>query len=118
MVPPSRPDMEVVGVFNAAATRHDGDTVLLLRVSESPRKQDPNVVQAAVYNAARKQIEIKQWRKDTPGHDASDPRGIDLGGKTWLTSMSHLRVARSHDGVRFEVEPTPAVSPGDRYEAF
>ena len=35
MVLASRPDMEVVGVFNAGVTRFEGDTILLLRVSEA-----------------------------------------------------------------------------------
>ena len=33
MVLPSRPDFEVLGVFNPAVTRHDGQVVLLLRVA-------------------------------------------------------------------------------------
>ena len=36
MVPPSRPDLEVVGVFNPGVIRHDGDVLLLLRVAEAP----------------------------------------------------------------------------------
>jgi len=118
MVPASRSDMEVVGVFNAAATRFDGETVLLLRVSETPRKADPTAILAAVYNPDTTRIELKEWSRDTPGLDVSDPRAIELGGKTWLTSMSHLRLARSRDGVHFEVESKPALAPGDRYETF
>jgi predicted GH43/DUF377 family glycosyl hydrolase len=38
-VPPSLPSLEVVAVFNAATARMDGETVLLLRVAERPRKQ-------------------------------------------------------------------------------
>lgn len=36
-VPPSRPGLEVVSVFNAAAARVDGEVILLLRVGERPR---------------------------------------------------------------------------------
>ena len=118
MVPPSRPDMEVVGVFNAAATRFEGNTVLLLRVSETPKETDPNVVLAAIYNADSKRIEMKQWGKDTKGLDVSDPRSIIVDGRLWLTSMSHLRIARSRDGVHFEVERSPALAPSDLYEGF
>jgi predicted GH43/DUF377 family glycosyl hydrolase len=35
MVLPSRPDFEVLGVFNPAVARHDGQVVLLLRVAEA-----------------------------------------------------------------------------------
>ncbi|MDQ3675097.1 MAG: glycoside hydrolase family 130 protein [Gemmatimonadota bacterium] len=118
MVLASRPDMEVVGVFNAGVTRFDGDTVLLLRVSEAPRKLTPGVVSAPIYNAETRRVEIKRWMEDTDGLDASDPRLVIAEGHTWLTSMSHLRLARSRDGVHFEVEGTPAFSPGTQYEGF
>ena len=36
MVRPSRPDLEVVGVFNPGVIRHESDVVLLLRVAEAP----------------------------------------------------------------------------------
>jgi len=118
MVLASRPDMEVVGVFNAAVTRFEGDTLLLLRVSEAPRKLTPGVVFAPLYNADTRRVEIKQWMEDAKGLDASDPRVIIAEGTTWLTSMSHLRVARARDGIHFEVEGTPALSPANQYEAF
>jgi beta-1,2-mannobiose phosphorylase / 1,2-beta-oligomannan phosphorylase len=118
MVPASRPDMDVVGVFNAAATRLGGDTILLLRVSETPRTNDPASVQAAVYNPDSGKIEIKGWKRDTKGLDASDPRGILIDGRLWLTSISHLRVARSRDGIRFEIEKSAALSPSNLYETF
>ncbi len=40
------------------------------------------------------------------------------GGQTYLTSISHLRVARSADGVHFAVEEHPALDPTDAYESF
>jgi predicted GH43/DUF377 family glycosyl hydrolase len=35
-VKPSRPDFEVMCVFNAGATLYQGETLLLLRVAERP----------------------------------------------------------------------------------
>lgn len=110
--------MEVVGVFNPAAIRYEGDVVLLLRVSESPRERAPGEVAASVYNPDTGRLEIKRWMKDAKGVDASDPRAVDVDGHTWLTSISHLRVARSSDGIRFDVEDAPAMSPATRYESF
>src|SRR5688500_6901822 len=118
MVLPSRPDMEVVGVFNAGVARQGSDTILLLRVSEAPRKLTPGMVSAPIYNADTRRIEIKRWMEGTDGIDASDPRLLVADGTTWLTSMSHLRVARSTDGIHFEVEGLPAMSPGTQYEGF
>jgi predicted GH43/DUF377 family glycosyl hydrolase len=118
MVQASSPGLEVVGVFNAAVIRHDGDVVLLLRVSEAPKGIPSNEVAAAVYNPSSNLLEIRRWSRDAPDLDLSDPRSIDTEGKTWLTSISHLRVARSTDGIHFEVEPAPAMSAATEYESY
>lgn len=118
MVQASSQDLEVVGVFNAGVIRHDGDVLLLLRVSEAPKGIPANEVAAAVYNPSSDLLEIMRWSRDTPGLDLSDPRSIDTEGKTWLTSISHLRVARSSDGIRFDVEQTPALSAATDYETY
>ena len=64
------------------------------------------------------------------GLDLSDPRTIRYrnltGGFTaaaddvsdFLTQMSHLRVARSRDGIHFTVDESPAVAPANRFEEF
>src|SRR5205809_6994086 len=41
-VKPSQPELEVVSAFNAGTAKLDGETVLLLRVAERPRRhRDP-----------------------------------------------------------------------------
>lgn len=117
-VSPSRPDLEVVGVFNPAAIRHEGEVLLLLRVAEAPRHVAAGEVAAPVYDAASGRLDVRRWRRDDPGVDVSDPRVTIADGRTWLTSISHLRLARSTDGVHFAVEPSPALSPATAYEAF
>lgn len=118
MVPPSSPDLKVVGVFNPAAARHNGETILLLRVAEAPREVPATEVAAPVYDANTGTIGLKRWSRDTKGLDLRDPRMIGLEGKEWLTSISHLRVARSRDGVNFTVASTPALAAATRYEAY
>jgi predicted GH43/DUF377 family glycosyl hydrolase len=98
--------------------RHGSDVVLLLRVAEAPRRSADGEVAAAVYDAVSGHLKVKRWPADTKGLDVSDPRVIVVNGWTWLTSISHLRVARSTDGVHFEVEPAPALSPATEFEAF
>lgn len=114
----SRDELEVVGVFNPAAIRHEGDVVLLLRVAEAPRDVPDGVVAAPLHDAASGRLEIKYWRRDAPGVDASDPRMLIADVRTWLTSISHLRVARSSDGIHFEVESHAALSAATPYESF
>lgn len=117
-VVPSRPDFRVVGVFNPAAIRHEEEVLLLLRVAEAEASTPEDDVAAPVFDARTGRIEIRRWRRDAAGVDTSDPRIITVHGRSWLTSISHLRLARSGDGVHFEIEPTPALVPGTTYEEF
>src|SRR2546423_7779556 len=111
-------ELEVVVFFAPAVTRHDGDVVALVRVAEGLRDVPPGEVAAATFNDGR--LEVHSWRRDDKAVDLSDPRVIVEGGRTWLTSISHLRVARSRvtDGIHFDVEPTPALFPATPYEEF
>lgn len=62
--------------------------------------------------------------KDLPGLDARDPRGVSfvhpkLGTTTqFLTQISHLRCARSTDGVHFTVDAEPAIAPSTDLEEY
>jgi predicted GH43/DUF377 family glycosyl hydrolase len=118
MIRPSRSDLEVVGVFNPAATRQGDDIVLLLRVAEAPRKASDSEIVAPVFNASTRQLDFRRWSIGAAGLDVSDPRVIVFEGKSWLTSISHLRVARSRDGIHFDVEDAPALSPETELESF
>jgi predicted GH43/DUF377 family glycosyl hydrolase len=118
MLLPSSPELKVVGVFNPGVVRHEGEVILLLRVAEAPREIAAGEVVAPIYNADSGRLEVKRWRVDAEGVDSSDPRVIIADGRTWLTSISHLRVARSTDGIYFEVEPRAALSPATEYEAY
>lgn len=118
MVPPSRPDLEVVGVFNPAVTRHKGSTLLLLRVAEAPVGGSALEVAAPTFDAASGRLEVQRWSRDAEGVEASDPRTVSVEGRTWLTSLSHFRVARSADGIHFEIESTPAMWPASELESY
>lgn len=64
---------------------------------------------------------------DLPGLDLHDPRTVryrDPRGASgqrsidYLAQISHLRVARSRDGIHFEVEPAPALVPCSAMEEY
>ncbi len=118
MIRPSSPELEVVGVFNPAVIRHGREVVLLLRVAEALKQHSSGEVAVPVYNPESGRLDIKRWPRDTPRLDVSDSRMVLVDGRTWLTSISHLRVARSSDGIHFDVEPLPALVPATPYEAF
>jgi len=117
-VKPSREGFEVIGVFNPGVARFEDEVILLLRVAEKPISTNPDVVSAAVYDVAKGDIIIKEFSKRDLEIDFSDPRLIVTPSETYLTSISHLRVARSKDGTKFEIEDTPAIAPGNDYETF
>ncbi len=117
-VKPSRRDFEVIGVFNAGAIRLEDEVILLLRVAERPISTHPDVVLAGVYDVTKGDIVLKEFSKDEPENDFSDPRLIIRPAETYLTSISHLRVARSTDGINFEIEDTPAIGPANDLETF
>jgi len=116
---PSRPDFEVVGVFNAGAALYQDETILLLRVSERPRPARAGTV-LIPYLAASGDLMVKQISHDDPAWDTGDPRQVRYlpTGEMYLTSISHLRLARSGDGVHFVVDAQPWVTPQFPYESF
>jgi predicted GH43/DUF377 family glycosyl hydrolase/glycosyltransferase involved in cell wall biosynthesis len=90
-----------------------------------------NLVGLSYHDASRTPpgVVVAYLRRDLPGIDLTDPRRIRVhmpGGRSkgrhevrdYLTQMSHLRVARSTDGARFEVETSPAVVPVDSFEEY
>jgi predicted GH43/DUF377 family glycosyl hydrolase len=115
---PSRPDFEVVGVFNPGVIRVGDETTLLLRVAEAPLDVPAHHVAAPIYDPESKRVVVRTWPKDTPFLDTSDSRLITVGNDTFLTSISHFRRARSKDGFEFEVESRPAFSASEPLEAF
>ncbi len=117
-VKPSRDGFEVVGVFNAGVARLENQVVLLLRVAEKPIISHPETVFVPIYDVAKNDIVLKKFAKDDPANDFSDPRLIVTPTKIYLTSLSHLRLARSQDGINFEIEETPAMAPATDYETF
>lgn len=117
-VKPSSGDFEVVGVFNPGVARFKDEIILLLRVAERPISPKPDIVLAAFYDAAEGGIVFKEFSKSEPQNDFSDPRLIVQPTQTFLTSLSHLRLARSSDGVDFEIDDAPTIVPENDYEAF
>jgi predicted GH43/DUF377 family glycosyl hydrolase len=47
-----------------------------------------------------------------------DPRGILYQGEQYLTTISHLRLAHSTDGLHFTVDTEPALFPSESYEEY
>lgn len=118
MVEPSRPDLRVVGAFNPGVVRVGDETVLLLRVAEAPCDVAADEVASPIYEHSSRSVVVRTWKKSTPDIDLRDRRVIVVGGETFLTSLSHLRLARSKDGLAFQVDKSPALEAAHPLEAF
>ncbi len=117
-VKPSREDFEVIGVFNAGVTRYRAEVILLLRVAERPINEDAQQVLTAVFDVEQGRIVTRSFPRSDPANDFSDPRLIVRAEETHLTSISHLRLARSRDGVHFDIDERPTLTAANEYETL
>jgi predicted GH43/DUF377 family glycosyl hydrolase len=98
--------MEVECLLNPGVFRFDGKVWLLLRVAERPR-QKPGKTSFPILDVDGG-LEILEFVNDDPKLDLSDPRVISYDGRDYLTTMSHLRLVCSQDGVHFAEPPGAA----------
>ncbi len=114
---PTRDDFEVIGAFNAAAFRYKGKIGLLMRIAERPIQQ-ADFVSIPIVDRTSGNYKIKRFRKNDPNLDMSDPRVITYKNDLYLTSVSHLRLAWSDDGINFTIDKQPAIWPSGEYEIY
>ncbi|NLX15247.1 MAG: glycosidase, partial [Phycisphaerales bacterium] len=118
-VPPWQKDFRVVGVFNAGCVQVAGEILLLLRVAESPPCGHDEVVAPILrMNAPCGKLDLLRVSRSDPDFEDIDSRVFRYGGQTYLTSISHLRIARSRDGRIFSIDPSPALHPETPDEEF
>lgn len=115
---PSNDRYEVIGVFNPAAIKIGDETVLLLRVAESYKNTDKDIVTALIYNEDNKILEERHFNIHDESNDCSDSRVFIADNQRYLTSISHIRVARSIDGINFSIDTKPTLFASNKYEAF
>ncbi len=117
-LPPSREGLEVFCTLNPAAVRVGEETLLLVRVGEKPVDEGDDYVATVIYDPEARDVRVIRIPRDDPDLDLSDPRKILYRGRLLLTSLSHLRVARSRDGRNFTFDDAPAIFPAGPYETF
>ncbi len=115
---PSQADMEATLVLNPGAFRYKGKIGLLLRVAERPIQEDGWVSTPLLDPVCESGIRIMKIRKSDPGLVGDDPRGFNYKGQGYLTTLSHLRLAWSDDGVHFKVDPKPTLLGKGDHESF
>ncbi len=96
---PSVEGMEVTCLLNPGVFRYEGKIWLLVRVAERPA-QIPGKTSFPILSPEGR-LEVLEFDSDDPRLDLSDPRVINFDGKDYLTTLSHLRLLSSDDGVVF-----------------
>ena len=117
-VKPSREGLEVECLLNPGAFRWRGKTWLLLRVAERPRQTEGTISTPVLDPNAPGGIEIVSYRLDDPLVSYTDPRSFQYRGESYLTTLSHLRLASSDDGVHFTVADKPTLVGRGELESF
>lgn len=95
---PSHEGLKVECLLNPGAFRFQNKTWLLLRVAERPVQKE-NFISFPVLENGK--IRILEFDKNSPEVDTSDTRRIIHKGIVYLTTLSHLRLASSNDGINF-----------------
>ena len=124
---PTSSDFVVHGVFNPAAAfvppsqETTSSVILILRVSESYKPHEGNDGDDHLYVPVAKPsrgvpsvARVAISRQDPLFDTTSDARVVLRSADrrvAYLTSLSHLRVARSADGIHFDVDKKPLLFP-------
>jgi predicted GH43/DUF377 family glycosyl hydrolase len=118
-VPPSMPGYRVMGAFNPGAVKFGDEILLFVRVAERAEPRE-GFIRMPFYR-----FEGGIGAPDVLEIDAADPeavlrdtRGVSYRGREYLSSMSHIRLARSNDGRNFRVEDRPLIAPASEAEEY
>ena len=96
---PSVDGMEVTCLLNPGVFRFQNKTWLLVRVAERP-VQTPGKTSFPILKSDGR-LEVLEFDSADPRLDLTDPRIISFDGEDYLTTLSHLRLLASEDGVHF-----------------
>ena len=91
--------LEITCLLNPGVFQYQGKTWLIVRVAERPAQQD-DVISFPILTETGG-IEIISIKKDDPELNATDARVINYKGVDYLTTLSHLRLLCSDDGIKF-----------------
>ncbi len=95
---PSVDGLEITCLLNPGVFTFQGKTWMIVRVAERP-KQVGDLISFPVLD--EEGIKIIEINRNDPHLIADDPRVINYKGSDYLTTLSHLRLLCSDDGVKF-----------------
>ena len=114
---PSREGLQIISLLNPGVFRFDDKTWLIVRVAEGAMQKE-GVLFFPALNATGN-TEIIEVPLNDPDLIATDARVVNYKGLDYLTTVSHLRLLASTDGVHFsEQESYPALFGNGYLERF
>lgn len=118
-VNPSVEGYEVVCAFNPGVIEFGDEILLLMRVAQRPVNNDSqHKVLVPMLSESTLKLQVVEFKTDSPGIDLSDSRVVTFPDALYLTSISHLQIARSRDGIHFTVDEAPCMFPETEYERY
>lgn len=118
-VPPSRPDLRVVGTFNPGAiATGPREVTLLVRVAEAPAESTRGWIGLPRWDVDRGEVVVDRFREEEVLF--VDPRVVVVRrtGYKRLTFLSHIAVYLSPDGQRLHPEPRHRWWPAQPWEEY
>ena len=98
-IKPSQEGFVVESVLNPGVFTFEGKIWLLLRVAERPIQKEGMVSLPILREDGS--MKILEFSKNDPDINLSDARMVYYKGKTYLSTLSHLRLVCSDDGIHF-----------------
>jgi predicted GH43/DUF377 family glycosyl hydrolase len=98
-LPSSDKGLEITCLLNPGVFQYQGKTWLIVRVAERPEQKE-NAISFPILSESGT-TKIVEIAKDDPNLIATDARVINYKGVDYLTTLSHLRLLCSDDGIRF-----------------
>lgn len=96
---PSNPNMIIECLLNPGVFKFNNKIGLLVRVAERTVQKE-GLLTVPIYNHLGR-IELLNFKLDDRKLDATDARIINYDGTDYLTTISHLRLLFSEDGITF-----------------
>lgn len=113
----SHAGMQVECLLNPGIFRFDNKTWMLVRVAERPVQKKESVSFPVLDESGR--VTVIEINRDEPDLDLSDARIVTYKGHGYLSTLSHLRLLSSADGVSFtESAEYPPVFGSGSYETY
>lgn len=119
MIKPSNSGLIVKGALNPGAVEFEGEILLLLRIAEGCREVEGKIsVPIYRFNNGAGELVVLQLDEGDPDVALKDTRAVVYKGKEYVSTLSHLRLARSKDGVNFMVDEEPFLTSQNESEEF